>query len=78
MAKGYSQKEGIDYEETFTLVAIYSSIRTIISLAAEMDWHIHQMDVKTAFLNRVIEEKVFIEQPEWFEVENRESHVCRF
>ena len=77
MAKEFSQKEGIDYEETFTLVARYFSIRTIISPAAEMGWRVHQMDVKTTFLNGVIEEEVYIEQPEEFDVENRETHVCR-
>ena len=41
MAKGFSQKEGIDYEETFTPIARYSSIQTIISLAAKMSWHFH-------------------------------------
>ena len=45
VAKGFSQKEGIDYEETFAPVSRYSSIRTIISLAAEMGWRVHQMDV---------------------------------
>ena len=63
VAKGFSQKEGIDYEETFSHVSRYSPIRTIISLAAEMGWCVHHMDVKTAFLNRVIEEEVYIEQP---------------
>ena len=76
VAKGFSQKEGIDYEEAFAPVAIYSFIRTIISLAAEMGWRVHQMDVKTAFFNEVIEEEVFIEQPKGFDVENMESHVC--
>ena len=61
VAKGFSQKEGIDYEETFVPVAKYSSIRTIMSLAIEMGWRVHQMDVKTAFLNRVIKEEVYIE-----------------
>ena len=74
MAKGFSQKEGIDYEKTFTPVARYSSIRTIISLAAKMGWCVHQMDVKTSFLNGVIEEEVYIEQPEGFDVESREMH----
>ena len=76
VAKGFSQKEGIDYEETFAYVARYSSIQTIISLAAEMGWRIHLMDVKTTFINEVIEEEVFIEQPEGFEVENKETRVC--
>ena len=61
VAKGYAQKEGIDYEETFAPVARYTSIRSIISLAMYMGWDIHQMDVKTAFLNGVIEEEVYIE-----------------
>ena len=74
---GFSQKEGIDYEETFTPVARYTSIRTIIALATKMKWKLHQMDVKTTFLNGVIEEEVYIEQPQGFEVEDRKSHVCR-
>ena len=73
----FSQKEGIDYEETFTPVARYTSIRTIISLAAKMKWKLYQMDVKNAFLNGVIEEQVYIEQPRGFEVEDRETHVCK-
>jgi hypothetical protein len=77
VARGFSQKEGIDYEETFALVARYTSIRTIIALAAKMKWKLHQMDVKTAFLNDVIEEEVCIEQPQGFEVEDMKSHVCK-
>jgi hypothetical protein len=77
MARGFSQKEGVDYEETFAPVARYASIRAVISIASEMGWRIHQMDVKTAFLNGVIEEEVYIEQPQGFEVHGRESHVCR-
>lgn len=75
VAKGFSQKEGIDYEETFAPVARYTSIRTIIAIAASKGWKIHQMDVKTAFLNGVIEEKVYIEQIEGFVVHGKESHV---
>jgi hypothetical protein len=63
VARGFSQKEGIDYEETFALVSRYTSIRTIIALAAKMKWKLHQMDVKTNLLNGVIEEEVYIEQP---------------
>ena len=59
--KGYAQKEGIDYEETFAPVARYTSIRIVVSLAAQMGWEIHQMDVKTMFLNGEIEEEVYIE-----------------
>lgn len=56
VAKGFSQVEGIDYEDTFALVARYSSIRSIVALSMQMGWKIHQMDVKTNFLNGVIEE----------------------
>ena len=63
VAKGHAQKEGIDYEETFTPVARYTSIRTVICFVAQMGWEIYQMDVKTTFLNGVIEEEVYIEQP---------------
>ena len=73
VAKGFSQKEGINYEETFAPVAKYSSIWTIISLVAEMGWCVHQMDIKTAFISEVIEEEVYIEQPEGFDVENKET-----
>ena len=60
VARGFSQKEGIDYEETFALVEKYTSIRTIMALASMMKWSLHQMDVKTSFLNGVIEEEVYI------------------
>ena len=77
LAKGYSQVEGIDYEETFSPVARYSSIKSILALVAHMGWKIHQMDVKTTFLNGVIKEDVYIEQVEGFETFDQESHVCR-
>ena len=74
---GYAQKEGIDYEETFAPVASYTSIRSVVSLATQMGWEIHQMDVKTTLLNGVIEEEVYIEQPKGFETHENKSHVCR-
>ena len=75
MARGFSQVEGIDYDETFAPVARYTSIRTIMAIAAEMGWRIHQMDVKTAFLNDILEEEVYIEQPQGFEVSARDTRV---
>lgn len=77
VARGFSQKEGMDYEETFAPVARYTSIRTIIAIAASKGWKLHQMDVKTAFLNGVIEEEVYIEQPEGYEIQDRLTHVYR-
>jgi hypothetical protein len=61
VAKGFSQKEGIDFSETFAPMARYSSTRVVISIATELGWPIHQMDVKTTFLNGVIEEEIYIE-----------------
>jgi hypothetical protein len=77
VAHGFYQKEGIDYEETFSSVARYTSIITIIAIVAKMKWKLHQMDVKTTFLNGVIEEEVYIEQPQGFEVEDINTHVYR-
>ena len=77
VARGFSQKEGIDYEETFAPVARYTSIRVIMALAAKLGWKLHQMDVKTAFLNGVVEEEVYVEQPLGFETHDRETHVCK-
>ena len=69
--------EVIDYNEAFTPIARYSSIKSIFALSVWMGWKIHQMDVKTTLLNDMIEEDVYIEYPEGFETFNKESHVCR-
>jgi hypothetical protein len=58
VARGFSQKEGEDYDEAFAPVAKYTSIRAILSLATSMGWSLHQMDVKTTFLNEAIEEEI--------------------
>ena len=67
VAHGFLQVEGIDYDETFAPIARYSSIISILALSAQMGGKIHQMDVETTFLNGMIEEEVYIEQPEGFE-----------
>jgi hypothetical protein len=77
VAREFSQVEGIDYEETFAPVARYTSIRMIVSPAASMGWRVHQMDVKTTFLNGESEKEVYIEQPDGFVIHEKESHVCR-
>jgi hypothetical protein len=61
VARGFSQVEGIDYEETFAPVARCTSIHTIIALAASMGWRLHQINVMKTFLNGEIEEEVYIE-----------------
>jgi hypothetical protein len=77
VARGFSQKEGEDYDETFAPVEKYTSIRSIIAIASAMGWKLHQMDVKTAFFNGVIEEEVYIEQPQGFVIHEKKSHVFR-
>jgi hypothetical protein len=77
VARGFTQKEGIDYEETFSLVAKYTSIRTIIAFALVLGCKLHHMDVKTAFLNGKIEHEVFMEQPDGFVLHNKGTHVCK-
>ena len=71
----FSQKEGIDYEDTFFPVARYTTIKFSISLASVLGWKLHQMDVKNAFLNGEVEEEVYIENPEGFLIRGKESHV---
>jgi hypothetical protein len=77
IARGFSQKEGEYYDETFSHVSRYSSTRAIMSPVASMGWILHQMDVNTTFLNGAIEEEVYIEQPQGFEVHSIDTHVCR-
>jgi hypothetical protein len=68
VARGFSQKEGIDYDVIFAPVARYMTIRSIIALSASQGWNLHQMDVKTRFLHGSIKEEVYVEQPEGFEI----------
>ena len=75
VAKGFSQVEGINYDETFGPIARNSLIIYILALLAQMGWKIHQMHVKTTFLNDMIEEEVYIEQPKGFRP-STENHMC--
>jgi hypothetical protein len=75
--RGFHSKRELAMRRLSPQMARYSSIKTVISLAAEMGWGVHQMDVKTAFLNGVVEEEVYVEQSEGFEISDRETHVCR-
>jgi hypothetical protein len=76
VVKGFTQTYGVDYNEIFALVAKFVSIRCILALAAIEDMEIHQMDVKTAFLNGDLEEEIYMEQPEGFTQEG-EHLVCK-
>jgi hypothetical protein len=66
VAKGFRQIQGVDYDETFSLVAMLKSIRILLAIAAYFDYEIWQMDVKTAFLNGNIDEELYMVQPECF------------
>jgi hypothetical protein len=68
VAQGFTQVEGIDYDETFAPVAKLSSIRTFLALAAELDLEVHQMDVKSAYLNGLLEEEIYMEPPPGFDI----------
>ncbi|KAJ9557114.1 hypothetical protein OSB04_011728 [Centaurea solstitialis] len=76
VAKGYSQQEGIDYDETFAPVARIEAIRIFLAYAAHKNIKVFQMDVKSAFLNGVLHEEVYIEQPEGFIDPDFPDHVC--
>ena len=79
VAKGFSQKEGIDYHEVFSPVVQISSLRVLLAIAVERGWEIQQMDVDTAFLHASIQEVIYMEQPQGFQVssENGIEMVCR-
>ncbi|CAL8993145.1 unnamed protein product [Prunus brigantina] len=61
VVKGYAQKPGIDFNENFAPVARLYTIRTLIALAAQKGWKLHQLDVKSAFMNGVLKEEVYVD-----------------
>ncbi|KAJ9562492.1 hypothetical protein OSB04_007652 [Centaurea solstitialis] len=77
VAKGFTQKEGVDYKETFSPVSRKESLRIVLALVAHFDLELHQMDVKTAFLNGDLYEDVYMSQPEGFKEEGKEHLVCK-
>ncbi|KAL6348428.1 hypothetical protein AAG906_005736 [Vitis piasezkii] len=77
VAKGFTKKEGIDYKETFSPVSSKNSFRIIMALIAHYDLKLHQMDVKTAFLNGNIDETIYMVQLENFESNDSKQLVCK-
>jgi hypothetical protein len=75
--KGFSQKEGIDYEETFAPVARLEEIRILLAFSVAKGFKLHQMDVKSAFLNGVLEEEVYVRKPPGFESEKHPNRVYK-
>ena len=77
VAQGYAQQEGIDYTETFAPVIKYQSLRMLLAIATEKNMLVHQMDVKTAFLNGILREEIYLVQPEGNIVHGQEEKVCK-
>jgi hypothetical protein len=75
VAKGFSQVEGLDYDQIFSPVVRFETVRLILSLAALENWHITGLDVKKAFLYGELDEEIYMEQPEGFRVPGRERDV---
>jgi hypothetical protein len=77
VAHGFSQKEGIDYEETFAPIARLEVIRILLAFSVAKGFKLHQMDVKSALLNGVLEEEVYVKQPSGFESEKYPHRVYK-
>nr|GFD33347.1 retrovirus-related Pol polyprotein from transposon TNT 1-94 [Tanacetum cinerariifolium] len=75
VAVGYSQQEGIDYDETFAPVARIEAIHLFLAYAAHKDFIVYHMDVKTSFLNRILKEEVYVGQPPGFFSKQYPDHV---
>ena len=76
VAMGFTHREGIDYSETFSPVSLKDSFRIIMALVAHFDLKLHQIGIKTAFLNEEIEEIIYMEQPKIFVTGDLKSMVC--
>ncbi|KAM1462770.1 hypothetical protein EV1_046409 [Malus domestica] len=77
VAKGFTQREGIDYNDTFSLVSSKNSMRIIMAITTHYDLDLHQMDVKTAFLNGDLQEDIYMTQPPGFIERGKENMVCK-
>nr|GEX41909.1 zinc finger, CCHC-type [Tanacetum cinerariifolium] len=75
--QGFRQRQGVDYFDTYAPVARITSIRVLFALASIYNLHIHQMDVKTAFVNGVLDEEVYMKQPEGFVLPGHKNKVCK-
>ncbi|CAH9119721.1 unnamed protein product [Cuscuta europaea] len=76
VAKGFKQKQGIDYQDIFALVVKFKTLRLLLAMTTVFDWELEQMDVKIAFLHGDINETIYISQPPGFICKNKPDHVC--
>ena len=77
VVKGFLQKKGVDFDEIFAPVVKMTSIQTVLSMVASMNLEIEQLDVKITFLHGELEEEIYMQQSEGFEVKGKENLVCR-
>ena len=77
MAKGYAQQEGIDYNEVFSPVVKYSSIRILLALVAQYELDLDQLDVKTAFIHGDLDEEIYMTQPMGLKTAGKENMICK-
>ena len=77
VAQGYSQKYGSDYNETFSPVVRPESVRMVLAIAAKRGFRVHHMDVNTAFLNGILSDEVYMDQPQGYAVKGKENLVCK-
>jgi hypothetical protein len=75
VVKGYAQIFGVDYSDTFTLVARLDTIRLLLAISAQKGWKVFQLDVKSAFLNEVLQEEIYVEQPDGFVIQGAKDKV---
>jgi hypothetical protein len=76
MARGFVQREDIDFDDTFAPVAQMESVRLLFTLAAHKGWRVHHMDVKSAFLNGDLKEEVYVHQPPGSVIPGKEGKCC--
>ena len=77
VAKGFSQLEGINFNEIFSPVVRFETVRLMLALSSLEDWHMEAVDVKTAFLYRKLNEEIYMQQPEGFKLRGQEHKVLR-
>jgi hypothetical protein len=77
VARGFVQRKGIDFDDTFAPVARMESVRLLFALTAQEGWRVHHMDVKSAFLNGDLKEEVYVHQPPAFAIPGKEGKVLR-
>jgi hypothetical protein len=77
VARSFLQQEGIDFDDAFALVPRMESVRLLLALSSQQGWHVHHMDVKSAFLNSDLKEEVYVHQPPGFAIPGKEGKVLR-